>query len=67
VPAPRPSKARRLGGDGLIGMAVIESHGSGADGMEELRIPPWMDGEEPCWRASGAGVLRTARGNGPGS
>jgi hypothetical protein len=32
-----------------------------------LMISPWMDGEDACWRASGAGVLRTARGNGSGS
>jgi hypothetical protein len=58
---------RRHGGDGLLGMAVIESRGSGADGMGESRMSPWMDGEDACWRSSGAGVLRTARGNGPGS
>ena len=26
-----------------------------------------MDDEGPCWRASGAGVLRSVRGDGPGS
>jgi len=51
----------------VIGMAVIKSRGSGADGMGELRISPCMHGEDACWRALGAGVLRTARGNGPGS
>ena len=55
---------RRLGG----APAQIESRGGGAAAdMEELRISPWMDGEGPCWRASGAGLLRTVRGNGPGS
>jgi len=61
------AKARRHGGDGLIGMAVIESRGSGADGVGGVRIPPWMDGEDASWRAPGAGALRTVLGNGPGS
>ena len=33
-------------------MAVIERRGSGADGVGELRISPWMDGEDACWRAA---------------
>jgi hypothetical protein len=48
--------------------AQIESRGgSPAADLEEMRTPPWMDGEDAWWRASFAGVLRTVRGNGQGS